>query len=607
MTLSKNTSLWLMVAVLLLVAGALILHIDDLALWPDETFSVTHSSHSLEKLLRDPDTTWPPAYYVILHGWIKVASDAEFALRTLGAFLGLIGTALLYKIGVRLHSVTAGLVAAFAFGTSSYALSFVLELRGYSLLFPVAYFYILCHLRWLARPNARRAALLVIAQVFVMYTQFLMVFVVLATGLHVLLSKPRQTARWLLLLLLTGICCVPLVPQFIDGLRLRQQITGELPGYLTGPLTKIYAAYSAHNDIALLIVILIALVGLFWQRRHTSWVTLAWLTGWGIAIPVLSYFLQTRIPVYSTRYLAFTLPPVFILIGWGIARVPPRVLRGAGAVALVVLALTPWQLYDHRPAPSDASPPVPAFMHFMRDHWRQGDTLLVDPNNHSLADTVAVAYYEKQYLQFGPLPRVSDPAQAGRRLWYMVRQGSETTDLQTRVQQGRIVRDFWGPWYMATTLYVAPPLSQGVRYGDLRFLGADVTREPEMQASDALTLTLWWRAERPLADDLSLALHLYGPDGALIAQVDGTPKTDGTPAQLSAWKPEQPYLDTRTFTIPYGSRSGTYTLALIVYHWADGSRLTPELLADAARYTVRPDAALILDTFPVYTGFNPAR
>jgi len=604
MILSKKTTLWLTVVVMLLVAGALILRIDDLSLWPDETFSVIHSSHSLEKLLRDPDTTWPPAYYLLLHGWMQVATDSEFALRTLGAFFGLIGAALLYKIGARLHSVTAGLLGAFAFGTSSYVLSFALELRGYSLLFPVAYFYILCHLRWLARPNARRAALLIIAQVFALYTQFLMVFVVLATGLHILLSKPRHLVRWLLLLLLTGVCCAPLAPQFIDGLRLRQQITGEIPGYLTGPLTKLYAAYSAHNDLTLLVVIIIALGGLVWQRRRIGWATVAWLAGWGIAIPILSYSLQTRVPVYSTRYLAFTLPPVFILIGWGIARVPPHVLRGVGALALIVLALTPWQPYDHRPAPSNASPPVPAFMRFMRDHWRQGDTLLVDPNNHSLADAVAVAYYEKQYLQFGPLPRVSDPAQAGRRLWYMVRQGSETADLQARVQQGRVVRDFWGPWYMATTLYVAPPLTQGIRYGDLGFLGADVTRGPELQASDTLAVTLWWRAERPLADDLSLALHLYGSDGALIAQIDGTPKTDGTPAQLSAWRLDQPYLDMRTFTIPYGARSGTYTLALLVYHWADGSRLTPELLADATRYVVRPDAALTLDTFPVYTAFN---
>ncbi len=146
---SKKPYLWLALAVLLIAAFFLISHADELATWADESWTVFHSSASLGQIAAERDVTWPLGSFVALHLWANIASWNDFSLHMFGVFCGLLSTAFLIQIGKRLHSSAAGLLAALAFATSSYALYFLLEIRGYSLMLLTETAFVAVYLRWL--------------------------------------------------------------------------------------------------------------------------------------------------------------------------------------------------------------------------------------------------------------------------------------------------------------------------------------------------------------------------------------------------------------------------------------------------------------------------
>ncbi len=178
----------------------------------------------------------------------------------------------------------------------------------------------------------------------------------------------------------------------------------------------------------------------------------------------------------------------------------------------------------------------------------------------------------------------------------LVRQGKTDPQIDASVQQGRLnAGEFVGPWYFIAPLYEGPPQTKGLLFGDaMRFHGADISRRQGLHAGDTVNMTLWWSVDKPLPPELSMSIQLLGPAGNVVAQLDGMPKTPGTPDQLDAWKPETLYLDRRDLQVPYQLPEGEYTLHLIVYRYQDGTRLAPE--GDAT-----PAKTLIIDRVRLYS------
>jgi len=119
-------------AILLVAAAFLFSRVASLTMGYSEAFSVFHVSGTYVQVF-DPDLAYPPGFYVILYGWIRLVGSQEIAVCAIAAFTGLIAVALTIQIGRRLHSWRAGWLAAFAAATSGYATYFFLELRATSI------------------------------------------------------------------------------------------------------------------------------------------------------------------------------------------------------------------------------------------------------------------------------------------------------------------------------------------------------------------------------------------------------------------------------------------------------------------------------------------
>ena len=564
---------------LLLAARIIFLHIDDLSMWFDELWSVFQDSRSLQQVVRERELNWPVGYAVVLHTWMRLISQHDLVVHTLGALIGLLGVAFIIRAGRALLSPSAGWLAGLAFGTSGYAVYFMIEARGYGLLLMASAAMVCFHARWIRRPTWRRAVPYALAQILVLYTHFSGLVIVALMGIHVLLVVPRRLWwKWCVIMLATGVAFLPLLPQFLDAyhLRLGAIRQGNLPSYLLKGPESLYRAYSVHHDAWWAAILLLAGIGLavtLWRKPRKSIGTITWLSVWGIGIPVLAYVTRDTEGLFTTRYLSYTLPAVFLLIGLGLGALPVKWQMG-GSALLLVAATFPWQPFDHRPRYSDA-PPVRDFMREMVKRFQTGDVLVVDPN----VDDQGYDwwYYEPLYFPGETIPRAQDGSGGQPRVWYLLRQGSEDPDVRRSVESGRYATEFWGPWYFIVTLYEGPPLTPGIRVGDtLRFRGQTIPSGFHYLPGDTLTVHTWWSADEAPPLDYSIGLHVVDSQGILVLQSDGGPQGSLVPSQTSAWEPGQPYRDDRTITLPWCMPPGYYDVRLTVYQSWDGVRLKPE-------------------------------
>jgi hypothetical protein len=146
-----------------------------------------------------------------------------------------------------------------------------------------------------------------------------------------------------------------------------------------------------------------------------------------------------------------------LLLGIGLASLPRRWI---GVGLLGVMALAPWRPFDHRPSYSDL-PPLRDFMRLMAREFRAGDRLVVDPLLAAQVDSMEWFYYKSVYFPQGDFGLMDAEDFAGRRLWYLYRQGGEDAATRNMVRSGRVQQTSWGPWYMHVALLEAPASDLG--------------------------------------------------------------------------------------------------------------------------------------------------
>jgi hypothetical protein len=111
-----------------------------------------------------------------------------------------------------------------------------------------------------------------------------------------------------------------------------------------------------------------------------------------------------------------------------------------------------------------------------------------------------------------------------------------------------------------------------VRLNDrFRFLGYDL-RSAEAAPGDRVPLVLYWQATEPVADDLSIFLHLLDPSGELVWQDDEAAAHGARPTW--SWEAGEVIADPHTLMLPRDVPEGDYLLVTGLYDWRSGERVT---------------------------------
>ncbi|MCB0083416.1 MAG: glycosyltransferase family 39 protein, partial [Caldilineaceae bacterium] len=144
---TQHLLLLIRLSLILVLLGGFALYIHALTyqdIWWDEARNIDVALRPFIQVATAPELDiHPPLYFWLLHAWLQLAGVDRgnlpeiiaFAARLLSVVAGLLSVALLYPLGRRLHSPTAGLLACLIAATSPFWLAESQETRMYTLSF----------------------------------------------------------------------------------------------------------------------------------------------------------------------------------------------------------------------------------------------------------------------------------------------------------------------------------------------------------------------------------------------------------------------------------------------------------------------------------------
>lgn len=329
---------------------------DEHATWHAATLTWGELFHLLDNIDRVLTL-----YYVMMHGWVRLAGETPAMLRLPSLVAMACAAGFTALVGQRLFNSHAGLIAGIAFAIMPVVCRYAQEARPYA--FAVAAATLATLLLLVALDHPRWPYWLMYAGAVVL-TAFLHLVAVVVLAAHVLLlwlryqKSDRDVRLW------KSIGAFALILAFvmplgqagsgqssaIEWIKADRAAVVTLPVRLFGS----YAVAAAFAGMALL-----AIVTLPSARRRRVAVT---LLVWALAPPIITYLTFPLLHLFLYRYLLFTLPAWALLAAGGIYGIAhavsrrswPQLLIAAVALpALVLLTLPAHQAARARIVPGE--------------------------------------------------------------------------------------------------------------------------------------------------------------------------------------------------------------------------------------------------------------
>lgn len=583
--------------ILLLGSLLVLLRLDVTDLWLDEGISYWIARKPLlEVISYSLGRSWehPPLYYMMLHGWMRLVGDSEFALRSLswgGMAIAASGVALLAR---RWFGDRMALLAALIVATNPMVIKQARDVRMYAWLMALAALNIYLLARALTRNRWRDWGWFLLAAALGMAMHYLFGLLLLACGLFLVLQWRRLPASRFRFALIVGVFAGASVVvvlllsglrnNFLEGFRilftsardpvwfwdiLREWSAGpnfrDLPVFVTAPMV--------------LLVWGLAVAGVAWVRSllPRTVLDLRWLLPLVAFMPPVIGVLT--MPTSTPRQTSASVSLWLLAVAIGLGALLRRV-RWVGIGLTVILLAANVGLDAHFIAADER--PFADPLDYINARARDGEPLVYT----YFFDWPLDSYYNRRNLPYyNVVPerheevsqamfqaRAADIMATGApSLWLMLFPGPENTDRAERAFNALAFPTdrTWFPSGRSVIRYFAPrPLTEQPadyvwddQIGLVRW-GVDAR---SLSAGDALRLAFHWRRLRALDADYLFALTLVGPDGSIWANQVAAPCNGRCPTH--AWT-EAEVMDRLAFYVPADVPLGDYELR--------GAWLTPQ-------------------------------
>jgi 4-amino-4-deoxy-L-arabinose transferase-like glycosyltransferase len=412
----------LLLAITILALGLRLYRLDNQSLWYDEGFSVYLAGMDVGEITaRTAADIQPPLYYYLLHGWIQLFGDSEWALRALSVLFGVLTVPLIYGVARLLfRSRLAGLLAALFAAVSPLHVWYGQEVRMYTLLTflcLLSSFFLLLAVR-----EKRRWAIPILwaaytaANVAALYTHYFALFVLAFQAVYILAVLVVQGFRPLQLLLgslASGLATVLLYLPWLPHLFTRygadasywpgqlklHEILVDIGLFYTGgeSVTEAVGILLASAYVLIFVLCLIALVS---EASRTappraegssellpaSYFPLLFLLLYLLLPLFLILALSYNSPKFNARYVMVSHPAFLLVVAGGLAALWQRrtgylgnVLRGALALLALILLLSTsaYANYNAYADPTFARADFRSVAAYVRQHIGPDETIIL--------------------------------------------------------------------------------------------------------------------------------------------------------------------------------------------------------------------------------------
>lgn len=584
--------LWLMVAVLVLATLLRLGSINKESFWADEGWSMVIAKGATvsDITINSANDQHPPLYFILLHYWMTLAGNSEFSARLLSAFWSVIGVALAYAFGrIAFGSPLAGLLGALVLALADNDIMMAQETRHYTQLTLLALLSSVLYLRYGRRPSRLRGIGWIAANIALMYTHYLGIFIIAAQFLHTLvLVRPfSRKVDQIIRLAMVGLAWLPWFFVFLyqSSVRYTRPIIfrNSIPN---SPETFI----TLRNDLfggQFVLMVGLMLLGFVYLTYHQPTPKLRWrpavptfyLALWLILPVAVIVGVNSRLEILTPRNFLLITPAIAILIGHGLTNLDSTARRFL-VVILLVFGLTTVDSYF-------VKPPWRQVARDVLDYRTAGEPIIMDV----WVDGFALRYHLGRDLQTDPdtLPLVFLPEWQERytdsfyayllafirdhdSLWLVQWSKDEAGLLGFLAQHGYIRTATQIETHLTTNLISiwryerppkTPPLAQFGGFLSLR----RVQVPTDARAGETFSVGLLWDVLSAPDKEYSTSLFLLNADGKLAAQQDGPP-LKGKDSMLK-WRTGDLRFDAPKIALPATLPPGTYTIGLKVYFYLD--------------------------------------
>lgn len=570
----------------------------------------------------------PVAWYIISDVWVTLAGDRESMTRFFSTLVTALALALTFRLASDLFDTRTALLAVFLLGTSAFFQFHAHEFRPYSLLVLAVTGLQLALLRWLRRPDFRRALLVVGMGVLAINTHFFgfyalgalaLAFVILVRwdrglylrGLGLLVAIGLSFLGWLLPFLYVTLVVLD------DGFNYSLTTSWESLTYLADRM-QLNPAPLGTFLLLLGLTVTVSSLRAFTPTRPASVARLRFDPEWrkwyvvifAASVLVAAFAVNLVFQHVVPRSLIIILPSLALLLAFAL-----RALPWQAQVIVVLLVALPAVSYFRR---FIANGPYTEIAAFMAETYQPGSRIVIAmplvwqhvpvayavrtrlPHPVPNADLLHLMHDgQDSALHFMPDPPVNvifddSPASlshldtfvgSAEQVWYITVSNDIGHALLERLSEHYLTfrsanwtaeQDRYPYHYIAELRRIPENLSDQFVFGDLFALQSwTLTGSVEVQPCQTVTVESWWKAYDIPSDNYSLTLVLADSSGM------GKARTDSEPANIltGLWQPNQLYLDVRTIAVPCAAPPGEYPLLTGLYD-PDTQQQLPLRLAD---------------------------
>jgi mannosyltransferase len=344
------------VLLLVLATGLRLFRLGERVVWFDESVAmlIAKADSSDAAFVAARDEGHAPLFNLLLHFWTRVAPGEEGA-RWLSVLLGVAAVATVFAFGNALVGRTTGLLAALFLALCPLHVWYSQEIRMYALQTLLVCLSFLFMFLALERPKPAWWILYVVATALSLYAQYTSFLALVAQNLYVIAASRRHKEslrRWVLAQAVVAVLFMPWLAQLLAHLEEKAR------GYWIKPLTwdmpvRFFALLSGSNltdtgarwpAIGIILLLLAVALTVLFRDKETRPHAL-FLTLWLFVPPVLLVLVSLGQNLFLPRVILYIAPAFALLVGWGMARTPSRVVAAAGIGTLVAFNLLALQGY----------------------------------------------------------------------------------------------------------------------------------------------------------------------------------------------------------------------------------------------------------------------
>ena len=606
-----------------------VIDVDRQPLSFDEGNNIFFGLHSPEDVFRYSRLTFdtdPPGHRFAMGLWMDLVGPSPFAIRFLSVFFGTLAVALLYcMMRVLRLPPKVCLVGVLMLAFSPFAIDYSQQAKGYALELAMA---LLSWWAWIRidTPGRNRRTALRLWTAYVLSTAVLLsvhYYALPVIGMQWMwwLASRVVNRRWTLTpgtvlrrIIAQAVACMPAGAWFLITFdtafhgALTVPTTQhalspfELLRAVFGEMSSSQYASEALTSAGALVLGLVVLYGAaqLWRTGGLSGRAgySAFLFGISLVIPLVwSYVWQQRVNFFSSRFLLYVTPNVYVLAAGCalpimslISRRPaPRfslsvIAPKTGLAAVLVVAMSGnTTLYG---APIETQYDFRPIMTAMRPLVRSGDAALGTYiwmegifTSYMPEDRAKLHWYRDVYTSSTVEQLMTPIALQYWRVWSLNFRRNPNALSTLSVKWLRLhaaLAAHFNSGDMQVVLFSG--LHSIVRHGPVHLIVFD--RRIQLVASsitgtltsgDTVDMTLTWTAYRAAPEEDVVYVHVLAPDGRLLAQNDGDPVNGLAPSYT--WHPDDPVIDRRAVMIPSDAPTGTLSVWVGLYRRSDGRRL----------------------------------